>query len=216
MSLLPSQCRCGADGYLTASAIDPCAQRRAGILTLPDAQPVELPPRSLQIAVHEASHAAIAHVQGSKIEGVSADPAALIEQKDQMPLPHYARAAIALAGEHGERLIIQRIEYRPPDATLLESFQIVRNFRFGGCDRCQAAFAIVAARGLDAPAIELLASYRLIENVTISTLQSPSVRAAVRHLADALMRAGTVAGPDAHRMFTDAGLPFASLTIPQP
>lgn len=28
--------------------------------------------------------------------------------------------------------------------------------------------------------------------------------------------AGTVAGPDAHRMFTDAGLPFASLTIPHP
>lgn len=214
MSLLPSQCRCGADGYLT-----PTAPEGAGeppnwrYVPVPDAAPVEPPPRQYSSAVHEVGHAVLAHLVGFKIESVTVDNQPFVAWTPS-PNNHLASAAVALAGNHAERLIFQRFELRPDDAGIVEGFRIVRDFRFGGCDRCQSAFAIVASHGLDASDAELLASYRQIENLTISTLQTPRVRAAVRRFADALMRAGTIAGPDAHETLTDAGLCFASLTIP--
>ncbi|WP_144083548.1 hypothetical protein [Hyphomicrobium nitrativorans] len=210
---LAAQCRCGAGGYLAPAdaeyALKVLQYKRPQIVA--GAVPTAAPDRTLRVATHEASHAAMVHVLGHELLSITADGQA--HCLHAAIGSHIDRAAIALAGGHGERLIIERCEFRPYDDAVLETFNIVRALRMGGCDQCNAALAMFGYCGFDPSDADLLATYRRVEAATIDFLREPVARAVIRKLADRLMEIGTVDGAAAHRLIETSGVEFGSRRI---
>ena len=210
---LAAQCRCGAGGYLTPADAE-CAfnvPRYQLPEMVVDAVPVQAPPRTNRAAIHEAAHALFVHALGFQILQITADGQPHCAH-GHIP-DHTARVAIALAGDHGERLILHRLEYRPLCDEVAATFQVVREMRFGGCDGCSAAFGLFCALGSSAADEVLLAANRTVEAATIALIREPISTAAIRHLSEALMSIGTVSGPEVHRIFEEVGVGFGSRRI---
>lgn len=174
-----------------------------------DAEPMEAPVPIWRTAVHEASHAVGAYALGRNIESVTVvgQAMAVIGKSEQDDI---ASASISMAGPHGETLIVDRRLFRPFNSDAIRSFNAVRDFRFGGCDACNIAFAIVHHHGLDDPDRDLLATYRSVETATIEVLFDEAIQIAIRALADELLRAGTLQGRDAELIFESAGVALNS------
>lgn len=214
LRLLPTRCRCGAGGFLEAVPVGPSGGADAppqpwGFVREADAQPVQPPAREWRVAIHESAHAVIAHALGRPIASITIEGQPHAAHGDA-PTDHMAAAMIALAGDHAERLILRRLEFRPYDADVLATFNAVRELRFGACDRCQIAFSVFGLCGSAAPDDLLLSAYRTVEAATIALIREPLTQAAIRDLADALMREGEIVGAEAHKILNKAGVEFGS------
>ena len=210
---LPAACRCGASGFLVK--IEPSVELHGLKFTRPEVVsgsiPVSAPERTLRVATHEASHAAIVHTLGYDLLSVTAE-----DQPHCLRASiscHADRAAVALAGGHGERLVMERREFRPYDKAVLTTFNVVRELRMGGCDQCTAALAMFGYCGPNPGDVDLLAAYRRVEAATIDAVREPKVRCAIRSLAGRLMSVGTVDEAEAHRIIENIGVEFGSRTI---
>lgn len=215
MNYRPAFCRCGAGGYLAPPDEGDIDAPRSVFDLVPDtdAAPVAPPPRDQGVAIHEAAHAVVGHVLGFEIARVSIEWQPSVSWTCMAASRGLDRAAVALAGDHGARLILQRLEYRPPDDEVIRTFAVVRELRMGGCDDCAAALACFAATGADADDTDLLTVYREAEALAIVTLRESRVQQAVRVLADLLLANGQMLGPAIHDVLAAIGLPFASLEI---
>lgn len=212
-NFLSAQCRCGSGGYLVP--VERNDESSVPIWTRPEvianATPASAPPRTLRVATHEAAHAAVIHVLGFGILSITADGQPHCAHG---PIrDHAARAAIALAGDHGERLILHRCEYRPYCSDVVASFEVVRELKFGGCDRCTAAFSIFGALGSGATNEALLSAYRSIEADVIALIREPLVRGVIRGLADRLLEVGNINGAEVHHFFEDNGVAHGSRRV---
>lgn len=210
---LPAACRCGASGYIVPATPGGADAPRPikGLIPASDALPITTPPpRDRTVATHEAAHAIVGHVLGLKIERVSIEFQPCVAWSDMPAGGGHNRAMVALAGDHGARLVISRHEFRPHDADVITTFNTVRNLRVGGCDACVAALACFSIAGSRAGDAALLAAYRRAEAATIALLRNPNVASAVRVLAGLLMTNGEMPGPSIHNCLTTIGLPFSS------
>lgn len=215
MSFLPASCRCGAGGYLAPADAGGADAPSSVFDVVPeaDAAPVASPPRDYAVAVHEASHAVIGHILGFQIERATVDGQACViwaGATDDIGNAPLARIAVAIAGDMGARLILQRLEFRPMDDAVLATFQTVRALRIGGCDACVAALSCFAECGAEADDAPLLATYRRAETLTVAMLREPRVASAVRVLAGLLMLNGKMLGPAIHDALAAVGLPIGS------
>lgn len=215
LPFLPAQCRCGAgaggDSFYLLPQTD-TRPRLWGMEPKVGAAPIIPPARSYRVAAHEAAHAVVSFLLGRGISGVSVEGQPVFIG-GEAPRDQLAAAAVALAGNHGERLIVHRAEIRPFNEEVIRTFDAVREFRFGGCDDCTAAFAIIHRHGLNATDDELLGAYRTVEAATIDLIREPLTSAAIRRLADHLMKVGTVDGDEAHQIIESAGVKFGSRQI---
>jgi len=171
---------------------------------------MEPPPRDPQKAAHEAAHCVAAHALGLPVLEVRIEPMPLasIDFRGASPA---ACAAVALAGEHGERWR-QRHVFRPNDGDVLELIEAVKHARFGRCDDCRVVLALVRELGAAAPDAEYLRRYREIEAATIEMIQTPSVWRAVSDLAEQLMIRDDITGDAAHDIM-ERHLPHGSLNF---
>lgn len=209
--------------HLRACGVDcPCAARLvlepvhlpADIPQLPgpvtEVVHMEPPPRDPQKATHEAAHATAAHALGLPVMDVRIEPMPLasIDYRGASPA---ACAAVALAGEHGERWRNRHV-FRPHDRGVLELIEAVKQARFGRCDACKAVLALVRELGAGAPDAEYLRRYREIEAATIEMIQTPRVWRAVSDLAEQLVIRGEITGADAHDIM-ERHLPHGSFNF---
>src|SRR5690606_4375006 len=123
-----ASCRCGAEGYLALPDAGGAEAPRSifDLVPVEDAAPATPPPRDLTVATHEAAHAVIGHLVGFEIARVSIEFQPEVSWIGMAASRGFDRAAVALAGEHGARLVLHRHEYRPPDADVIASFAAVR------------------------------------------------------------------------------------------
>jgi Peptidase M50B-like len=214
-TFLPARCRCGAQGYLRPNAT--VEEGAAGGTSSwrfeveEYRQPIVPPARSLRVAVHEASHAVVAHVVGAPVAEVVIDGQPYA--RDLGAPTELGKVAVSLAGPHGESIVHFRREIRPNDDAILEGFAIVRDLNMGGCDRCQAALALFWACGSSASDEVLLSAYRKVEAFVISIIREPRVSSAVQLLAHRLMVEGTILGEEARSLFEETGVGLGSRFI---
>lgn len=212
---LPSVCACGEPGYLKADLAEPAddfepPHQDWRFHVVPNAAPVEPPARSERVAIHEAGHAVMAHVLGKSVAAITIEGQPHVAHADTTNNDPATTAMIALAGDHAERLLLQRLEYRPESLDVVATFEAVRKLEFGGCDRCTTALNVLGICGVKADDSVLLAAYRDVEARTISILREPRTNAAIRSLGAVLMRVGEICGTEAHKIIEAAGVQFGS------
>lgn len=207
----PCTCACGAPGYVkpVADASGDVSDDDWRFQLVPDAKPVSPPPREYRIAVHEAAHAVVAHVLKRTIDTVTINGQPHVSYIASSA-HRAALAMIAMAADHAERLLLQKHEYRPETADVISTFNSIRQFEFGGCDRCLVAFAIIQMHGPGASDETLLATYRALEAQAIEILRTPIIASAIRKLAEVLMQQGEIDGLSAHQIITAAGVDHGS------
>jgi hypothetical protein len=154
----------------------------------------EPPPPEEAVAHHEAAHGLVFHAYGVPIDRITITGQAHVDA-DTMQLPLPERAMMFLAGPAATDA------YRGWLTTLFAEeldafFERVDEVVMGSCDECQAALIATVAgncTGCDRASIFREAERRANEFVRL-----PTVRAAIRALAAALMQQHTLIGADAH------------------
>lgn len=146
------------------------------------------PSRSRSVALHEASHAAVAIAIGVRV--ISATIDAQPHVTGGRRLTREANIIFFLAGLAGEAWARSELA-RVPDDELRAWVAGIRNLGGGGCDRCVAVRqCVVGTRHASDDVV--VAAFRYLENLTGMIVRSPLVWAAITELADALMRRGTL------------------------
>lgn len=146
-------------------------------------------------AYHEAGHAVVGVLFGMTPVEIVAGSAGFVRWRDN-PIPQEAGLVMTMAGDFAGGLAV-RVEYRPFDSELAPWLELIRKPAGGYCDRCRIIRQLVVDAGIDAPDVTILSAYRAGEVRTLEILRRNDVRAAIRAVANALMKTGRLTGEEA-------------------
>lgn len=172
-----------------------------------DETPREVPPLSLEVALHEAAHAVHLHSRGYRISRVTIGQRNFVERAPgegrRMTDLHQIEAA--LAGDVGALFAAHRMIHRPFNEEVDLALSRVASGCHGTCDHCIAGLFArhVASRSGgqdDALARDV---WRVAEADVIDLLCSPRMSAAIHSLAACLMADPDLTGEAAHSTIED-------------
>lgn len=149
-------------------------------------------------AIHEATHAVVAVALGGRLGEVRVDHPA---QATTFDLSRRATIVMTIAAIHGENWS-RRWEVTAHTDDLREYAERIHGFGGGGCDMCSSMRGVMYAVGGGASPDDMIAAYRRYEAVAIRIVKNPAIMRAIAALADALMVAGILTGPDATAIIT--------------